>query len=223
MRYLRSRLSYANVMVTILAFIVLGGGAAFAASRIQAGEIATGAVGTRALHKRAVTSGKIAAGAVRGTQVANASLSSNEIKPGSIVPSSLEVPLAFVANPTGGSLSVPNGPGVEYPFNNASWTQGPNQINVIFGEAKATLAYTGSGGFCQAFIELKLNGRQVGGGEVSTSSESLVPVTGSLGANPEIDPPSTRTNVLTAQVFSNGNCTPESTIDSTRFKVLDFG
>lgn len=216
------RLTYANVMVTLLAFIVLGGGAAYAATKIQSDEIATGAVVKRTIGSRAVTSGKIAAGAVRGTQVANASLSSAQIKPGSITPESLEVPLRFVANPTGGGHEVNSGSN-EYPLASATWTQGPGQINVIFGEAKATLAYTGSGGNCQAFIELRLNGRQVGGGQMETSSESPVPVIGSLGANPEIDPPATRTNVLTANVFSNGNCTAESTIDSSRFKVLDFG
>ncbi len=33
MRTIRSKLTYANVMVTILAFIALGGGTAFAASK----------------------------------------------------------------------------------------------------------------------------------------------------------------------------------------------
>jgi hypothetical protein len=31
------------------------------------------------------------------------------------------------------------------------------------------------------------------------------------------------TRRMTVQVGSNGDCTPASTIDSTRFKVLDFG
>lgn len=222
MTRLRARLTYANVTATIAMFLALGGGAAFAASRIQEGDIASGAISTRTIQKRAVVSGKIAAGAVRGSQVANASLSSTEIKPGSIVPASLEVPLSFVASPTGGSHEVNSGSS-EYPLANASWVQKPGQINVVFGEAHATLAYTGSGGSCQAFIQLSMNGHPVGGGELSTGSESPVQVTGSLGAQPEIDPPAARTNVLTAEVFSNGNCTSASTIDSTRFRVLDFG
>jgi hypothetical protein len=223
MRTLRTKLTYANVTATLAVFLALGGGA-YAATRIHARDIASGAVRTRAIHARAVTSGKIAIGAVRGNQVARAGLSSTQIKPGSITPASLEVPLQYIASPGGGSVSVPSGEGVAYPLADATWTQGPGQINVVFGEGTATLAYDGSGeGSCRAFIELSLNGHQVGGGELSTSSETLVPVTGSLGANPEIDPPAPRTNTLTSKVFSNGDCVPASTIDSARFRVLDFG
>lgn len=222
MKTLRAHLSYANVMVTLLAFAVLGGGVAFAASRVRSRNLATGAVTRRTIHKRAVSSGKLGIEAVRTNQIADHAITSAQVKPGSIVPQSLEVPLKFVASPSGGGHEVNSGSS-EYPLANASWSQGPGEIDVVFGEAKATLAYTGSGGSCQAFVQLSLNGHQVGGGEISTSSESLVSVSASLGAQPEIDPPATRTNALTAQVFSNGNCTAESTIDSSRFKVLDFG
>jgi hypothetical protein len=51
----RPRLSYANVMVTILAFLVLGGGVAFAATRI-----AKNSVGSAQLRPNSVTNGKIA-------------------------------------------------------------------------------------------------------------------------------------------------------------------
>lgn len=59
MKIPRPRLSYANVMVTILAFLVLGGGAAYAA-----GQLAKNSVGTKQLQPEAVTAGKIAANSV---------------------------------------------------------------------------------------------------------------------------------------------------------------
>lgn len=49
------KLTYANVMVTLLAFLMLGGGAAYAAT-----QLAENSVGTRQLRKDAVTAGKLA-------------------------------------------------------------------------------------------------------------------------------------------------------------------
>jgi hypothetical protein len=61
---LRSKLTYSNVMVTILAFLVLGGGAAFAATKL-----AKNSVGTKQLKSNAVTTKKIKNGAVTGAKV----------------------------------------------------------------------------------------------------------------------------------------------------------
>lgn len=60
----RPRLSYANVMVTILAFVVLGGGAAYAATQLP-----RNSVGSAQLRRAAVTNGKIAAGSVGGKKL----------------------------------------------------------------------------------------------------------------------------------------------------------
>lgn len=274
MKRLRRKLTYANVVSSLCLFLLLGGGAAFAASKIRSGQIAHGAVTTNALHQRAVSSGKLAVGAVRSNQIANravgrdqiaggaigsdqiangavgsekiasdsissnqlkpgsvqpssiagSSLTSAQIKPGSIEPSSLAVPLSFSAEPSGGALPLTSGSPVDYPLDGATWTQSPGEIDVVFGETKATMAYDGSGaGSCEAFMELRLNGVQVGGGNFSTSSETLTEVSGALGANPQIDPPSPKTNTLTARVGTNGACTSDSAITSSRFRILSFG
>jgi hypothetical protein len=220
----RPRLTYANVISTLALFLALGGGAAYAASKIHSGDIAPGAVKTSNLHKRAITSSKLALGAVRSNQIANGAVSSSQIGAGSIAPSNLQVPLFFPASPTGGSAPVPSGEPIAYPLKDSTWTQGPGQINVVFGAAAARLAYDGSGsGSCQVFFEISLNGRQVGGGGLSTGSTGLEQVEQSLGAQPEIDPLAPKTNSLTMQVGSNGDCTPDSVVNSTRFRVLDFG
>jgi hypothetical protein len=54
LKRLRPRLTYANVMVTILAFVVLGGATAFAA-----GQIGKNSVGSKQLRKNAVTGAKV--------------------------------------------------------------------------------------------------------------------------------------------------------------------
>ena len=229
----RPSLTYANVVSTLALFLALGGGFAYAADKVRSGDIAAGAVRTSDIFKRAVVSGKLAKGAVRSNQIADGAVSaqqlaagavgSRQIGDGAVAPSNLEFPVFYVASPTGGSAPVTSGPD-PYPISDASWDQGPGEINVVFGAASATLAYDGSGsGQCQVFFELSLNGRQVGGGEVSTGSTTPQNVEASIGAQPQIDPTSPIVNQLSARTGSNGDCTPESTIDSTRFRVLDFG
>ena len=221
MRSERRTFSYANVVATLALILAVGGGSAFAASQITTNDIAANAVTTAKIKQRAVQSGKIAVGAVRGNQVADHSLSSTQIAPGSIKPESLEVPLAFVASFGGASAAIPSGEPADYPLANATWTQQPGEIDVIFGEVQATLS--AEGGTCQAYVQLLLNGVEVGGGQISTNSATPVAVQGSVGANPQIDPTSPEANTVTARVASNGSCGAGSQIESTRFRVLGFG
>jgi hypothetical protein len=55
MKRLRSKLTYSNVMVTVLAFLVLAGGTAFAASEM----LPKASVGTKQLAKESVTPAKL--------------------------------------------------------------------------------------------------------------------------------------------------------------------
>jgi hypothetical protein len=65
----RKRLTYANVMSSIAVFLVLGGGAAFAATKL-----AKNSVGTKQLKNNAVTTKKIKNNAVTGAKVKESSL-----------------------------------------------------------------------------------------------------------------------------------------------------
>jgi hypothetical protein len=62
---LRPKLTYANVMVTVLAFLVLAGGGAYAAS-----QLGKGTVGAKQLKKNAVTSPKVKDGALKAKDFA---------------------------------------------------------------------------------------------------------------------------------------------------------
>ncbi len=219
----RPRLTYANVVSTLALFLVLSGGAAYAAGKIRSGDIAAGAVRTSDVYKRAITSGKLALGAVHSNQIANASVGAKQLGPAAVTPGNLQFPVFLAANPTGGSAPVTNGPD-PYPLNGATWTQSPGQIQVVFGAGAAQLAYDGSGaGSCQIFFEVSLNGQQVGGGQLSTDSTTLTRVEQSIGAQPQVDPLTPTTIDLTLRTGSNGGCTSDSRIESTRFRVIDFG
>ncbi|HEV7398671.1 MAG TPA: hypothetical protein VGN84_00215 [Solirubrobacterales bacterium] len=240
----KPRRTYANVVSTLALCLALSGGVAYAATKVNSKDLAKGAVHTPNVYKRAITSGKLAVGAVRSNQVvdgaigskqladsavgikqvANAAIGSKQIGAGAVAPSNLEFPVFYAASPKGGSAPVTAGPD-PYPLSGGdTWTQNPGQIEVVFGAVTATIAYDGSGpGSCQVFLEVLLNGQQVGGGGLSTGSTSLEQVEQSVGAQPQIDPLVPTTNHLTMRAGSNGACTPDSTIDSARFRVLDFG
>ena len=64
MSTIRSNIDLCNVMVTILAFVVLGGATAFAA-----GKLANNAVGTKQIKNQAMTAAKIKKGTITGTQI----------------------------------------------------------------------------------------------------------------------------------------------------------
>jgi hypothetical protein len=94
---IRKHLTYANVMVTILAFVVLAGGSALAA--VQLGK---NSVGSRQLKSKAVTTGKIANNAVTGFKVANETLTGEDIKLSRLG----TVPLAASATSAGNANTV---------------------------------------------------------------------------------------------------------------------
>jgi hypothetical protein len=71
---LRRHLTYANVISTLCLFLVLGGGAAFAATKL-----AKSSVGTEQLKGEAVTKGKMAPNSVNSKKVVNGSLIGEDI------------------------------------------------------------------------------------------------------------------------------------------------
>lgn len=209
----RTRFTYSNVVSTLALFLALTGGVVYAAGKI----------GTENLQRQSVTSQKVAPEAVKGGKIATGAVKPGKIPDNSIEPSKLTVPVQYVADPTGGSQAVTSGPD-PYPLSGATWTQEPRQVQVIFGEAAATLAYDGSGsGSCQVYFDIRLDGRQIGGGQLSTDSATPVEVSASLGAQPDVDPEVEQTVEMTIQTASNGDCENGSTIDSSRFRVLSFG
>jgi hypothetical protein len=103
MRKIRPKITYANVMVTILAFVVLAGGSALAA-----GQLGKNSVGSRQLKSKSVTTGKLANNAVRGAKVADGSLTGKDIKLSELgtVPTATAASSAANANTVGGHAAA---------------------------------------------------------------------------------------------------------------------
>jgi hypothetical protein len=69
MQQIRTKLSYANVLSTICLFLVLGGGAAYAATQVP-----KNSVGAKQLRKNSVTAAKIKNGAVSASKLSGATV-----------------------------------------------------------------------------------------------------------------------------------------------------
>jgi hypothetical protein len=106
MQQVRKRLTYANVMSSIAVFLILGGGAAFAAKKIGRNQLRGGAVTTTKIKRSAVTTskikpnaittGKIAKDAVTNGKIAAGSVDVTKLAPGFVVPTAEK--LAHAAN-----------------------------------------------------------------------------------------------------------------------------
>jgi hypothetical protein len=93
---IRQRLTYANVMSSIAVFLVLGGGAAYAAKKIGSNElrgasvttakIKRNAVTAAKIKKNSVTTAKIKAAAVTNGKLADGSVSVQKLAPGFVAP-----------------------------------------------------------------------------------------------------------------------------------------
>ena len=113
---LKPRLTYANVVSTICLFLLLGGGAAFAA-----GKLGKNTVGPKQLRKNSVTGAKIKSNAVTGAKVKDQSLTGHDINLGTLG----TVPTAQQANSLSAleSVHVVGAPG-EPQFENGSTSRG---------------------------------------------------------------------------------------------------
>ena len=99
MKQIKKRLTYANVMSSIAVFLVLGGGAAFAA-----GQLGKNSVGTKQLKKNAVTRAKIKKNAVTTAKIKNGAVTGAKVNAATlgIVPNATHATGADNANTVGG-------------------------------------------------------------------------------------------------------------------------
>jgi hypothetical protein len=224
MKNMHSKLTYANVMVTILAFVVLAGGTAFASETL----LPKNSVGTKQLKPGAVTpaklskttktalTGKEGPAGPKGDRGAQGPTGPTGL-PG---PEGGHEPLAVDASGevadvrTGSSITLES---------TTSWTSRPGQVGLLLGNMTATLA-TESGGFGVCFVTVNVfdNGAQVTSffvqaglsGSFEEKSASLSP------AAVAIDEPGDHT--ITAK-FESAECKAGSKIDRLTLLVAPQG
>jgi hypothetical protein len=96
-KQIRKRITYANVMSSIAVFLVLGGGAAYAAKKIGSNELKSNSVKTGKIVKEAVTTSKIK----------NESVTTNKIAKGAVTTDKLAENAVSTAKVANGSVTNP--------------------------------------------------------------------------------------------------------------------
>lgn len=239
MRFLkgsRRKLTYANVMVTVLAFLVVGGGTAFASMAL----LPRNSVGSKQLKPGSVTPKKLSKGAAealtgsqgpagpQGERGASAPGS-----PGRQGPQGVPGPQGLPGF-TGGEPFVIDARG-EVPdvaasgsialSGTTSWTSGAGQIGLLYGSLTATLGFSPGGGEfeygCFVAIEVFDNGTDVAEMSAGTSEVALSQRSSKLKFTIlDFDEPGE--HVLTATASFN-RCQPGSSVDDVHLIVAPLG
>lgn len=95
MRQIRKRLTYANVMSSLAVFLVIGGGAAFAAVDLPANsvgsrQIKTKAVKTRHIAIQAIGTGRLAPEAAKAGKIAKDAIVTNRLRDNAVATSKIQ-------------------------------------------------------------------------------------------------------------------------------------
>jgi hypothetical protein len=149
MRTIGRRLTYANVVSTIALFLVLAGGAAYAArtakksvgpaqlkaNAVTTAKIKANAITTRKIKRNAVANAKIKAGAVESEKIADGSVAYTDLEPNSM-------PFSRVVHRARGSspLAITETP-KSYPLGEAAYTQAATESDSFLGALD--IAYSG--------------------------------------------------------------------------------
>jgi hypothetical protein len=203
LRAIRSKLSYSNVIATIALFLALGGGAAFAASKIKTGEIAKNAIKKNQLAKNSVTKDDFVKGSF-------------------IVSTATGGPAAANVAPT------PPATGVPLPLKGkATYTPKKGHVGLLMAEAKGSLASAAPPAGCNVFIDILVNG------DIATtlflSDTPGTTTADSTGAARE-DVSSSSTpigltggpQVITAQYDGDPQCVPAAAITQLKVEVAQL-
>jgi hypothetical protein len=147
---IREHLTYANVMVTVLTFIVLGGGA-YAAAELGKHSVGTkqlkrNSVTAAKIRRNAVTAAKIKQGAVTGAKVKDASLEGADLRDGSVTGADVNaasMPFPRITHRARGSSTFAlTNQFRAYPLDNPNYTQAANEDDGYAGAVDLTFQST---------------------------------------------------------------------------------
>jgi hypothetical protein len=150
LRPLRDRLTYANVVSTLALFLVLAGGAAYAArvakKSVGAPQLKANAVTTAKIKANAVTNRKIKANAVGTGKIKDGAIESAKIAAAGVRGSDIDLdstPFGRVTHEARGSSIAPiTGSEQIYPLSGATFTQAADETDAFYGALDVRFAAT---------------------------------------------------------------------------------
>lgn len=105
MKQIRKHITFANVMSSIAVFLVLGGGAAYAAKKIGSNEIKGNSITTGKIKKEAITASKIKKNSVTTAKVKNGAITGAKLRAGSVGAAQLAAGSVGTAQLANGSVN----------------------------------------------------------------------------------------------------------------------
>jgi hypothetical protein len=143
---LREKLTYSNVMVTLLAVVVLGGGIASAAgglgkNSVGPKQLKKNSVTTAKIKKNAVTAAKIKKNAVTKAKIKNGSVNGAKIADGSVTGTEINAattPFGRIVYEARGNSVVPIEDGGAYLLPNGTYTQEAGRDDTYLGALDLT-------------------------------------------------------------------------------------
>jgi hypothetical protein len=237
MKRARPRLTYANVVSTLALFLVLSGGAAFAAKKLATNDIKPGAIKTKLLARKAVKSGKIAPRAVKrrhiapnavgSPQLAPDSVDGTKVRDGSLSPADILGGASVRATASGGPVTVASNDFANpdpIPLAGGTWTQGGRENNLFVARIDATVETAGMS-TCLVETVFRVNGSVVGRFTTSTTSNDPTEFSDEISLEgARIASGVARPSALTAEASKPGlsNCVT-SRIDAVKVVVIGIG
>jgi hypothetical protein len=223
-RRLRPRVTYATVAAAISAFILLAGGAAFAASHLG-----RHSVGTKQLKKNAVTTAKIKKGAVTTAKIRDGAVSAAEVPAGSIGRAAFELestPYTHVVQEAKSTaafaLSEDLAP---VPLSGSAYTQPVGRDDFFFGTATTSFSASCEGPNrevdVRAYVDLRHPDRLMSEESVASGFvqyDGQVPATLTIPLRPEaalFQPAATAARTIT--ILASAECEnepPSATLES---------
>jgi hypothetical protein len=137
------KLTYGNVLSTVVVFAVLFGGVAYAAN-----QLAKNSVGTKQLKKNSVTAKKIKKNAVTAAKIKKGAVNGAKVKDGAVTGAKIDAsstPFSHLVARIRGNQATPFGPPVAYPLENPTYVQRAGEVNQFV--AWADIAFSAS---CEA-------------------------------------------------------------------------
>jgi len=148
MQAIGRRLTYANVVSTLALFLVLAGGAAYAAKvakkSVGPSQLKANAVTTAKIKANAVTTRKIKRNAVANAKIKNGAIESEKIADGSVTLNDLDsttMPFSRVVRKARGNSALAVTEAFKlYPLSEANFTQAPTENDTFIGALDVTFS-----------------------------------------------------------------------------------
>jgi hypothetical protein len=153
---IRQRLTYANVMSSIAVFLVLGGGAAYAAKKIGSNELRGASVTTAKIKRNAVTAAKIKRNAVTAAKIKKNAITTAKIKKNAVTTARIAKGAVKSGKLADGSVTVQKlvpgfvAPTAEKLSRSVNVSSGGTVLAGSLGIAQANVSHPAVGFYCFA-------------------------------------------------------------------------